>query len=211
MLQALRAFSGVAFIPLARRLPLKPVRMDRKNIAGWLLPLFLVFVPLMVFLVLEHLRKESVTEYEQTPTAQPPRTAEESKSRAQGETPPDETVKELVRTWNQGKAESIARFFAANGTLIIPTGTSIQSRSEIEKTIAEKRSGLLKETTLSNTVAEITRPDAETAIVKGTYQLEGIKILGFNTSATGSYVLRQIKEEGRWLISRAEVNRGNKD
>ena len=121
--------------------------MDRKNIAGWLLPLFLVFVPLMVFLVLEHLRKESVTEYEQTPTAQPPRTAEESKSRAQGETPPDETVKELVRTWNQGKAESIARFFAANGTLIIPTGTSIQSRSEIEKTIAEKRSGLLKETT----------------------------------------------------------------
>ena len=211
MLQALRAFSGVAFIPLARRLPLKPVRMDRKNIAGWLLPLFLVFVPLMVFLVLEHLRKESVTEYEQTPTAQPPRTAEESKSRAQGETPPDETVKELVRTWNQGKVESIARFFAANGTLIIPTGTSIQSRSEIEKTIAEKRSGLLKETTLSNTVTEITRPDAETAIVTGTYQLEGIKILGFNTSATGSYVLRQIKEEGRWLISRAEVNRGNKD
>jgi uncharacterized protein (TIGR02246 family) len=209
--QALRAFSAVAFIPLARRLPLKPVRMDRKNIAGWLLPLFLVFVPLMVFLVLEHLRKESVTEYEQTPTAQPPRTAEESTSRAQGETPPDETVKELVRTWNQGKVESIARFFAANGTLIIPTGTSIQSRSEIEKTIAEKRSGLLKETTLSNTVAEITRPDAETAIVKGTYQLEGIKILGFNTSATGSYVLRQIKEEGRWLISRAEVNRGNKD
>ena len=201
----------IAFIPLASRLRLEPVRMDRGNIAGWLLPLFLVFVPLMVFLVLEHLRKELVTEYEQTPTAQPPRRAEGSKSRAQGETPPDETVKELVRTWNQGKVESIARFFAANGTLIIPTGTSIQSRSEIEKTIAEKRSGLLKETTLSNTVAEITRPDAETAIVKGTYQLEGIKILGFNTSATGSYVLRQIKEEGRWLISRAEVNRGNKD
>ena len=153
-----------------------------------------------------------MTAYEQTPTAQPPmRTAQGGRSRAQRETPPDKTVKELVRTWNQGKAESIARFFAANGTLIIPTGTSIQSRSEIEKTIAEKRSGLLKETTLSNTVAEITRPDAETAIVKGTYQLEGIKLLGFNTSATGSYVLRQIKEEGRWLISRAEVNRGNKN
>ena len=183
--------------------------MDRKKIAGWLLPSFLVFVPVMVFLVLEHLRKGLVTEYEQTPTAQPPRTAEESKSPAQGETPPDDTVKKLVRTWNQGKVENIASLFAADGTLIIPTGTSIQSRSEIEKMIAEK--GLLKETTLSNTVDEIARPDAETAIVKGTYQLEGIKILGFNTSATGSYVLRQIKEEGRWLISRAEVNRGNKD
>jgi hypothetical protein len=95
--------------------------------------------------------------------------------------------------------------------LIIPTGTSIQSRSEIEKTIAEKRPSLLKDTTLSNTVDEIAPPDAETAIVKGTNQLEGIKILGFSTSATGSYVLRQIKQEGRWLISRAEVNRGNKD
>ena len=87
-------------------------------------------------------------------------------SPAQGETPPDDTVKKLVRTWNQGKVENIASLFAADGTLIIPTGTSIQSRSEIEKMIAEK--GLLKETTLSNTVDEIARPDAETAIVKGT-------------------------------------------
>ena len=45
-----QSLCAVAFIPLARRLPLKPARMDRKNIAGWLLPLFLVFVPLMVFL-----------------------------------------------------------------------------------------------------------------------------------------------------------------
>jgi len=184
--------------------------MGRKKIVGWLVPSFLVFVPLMAFLVLEHLRKESVTKYEQTPTEQSPWTAEESRS-PPGEAPPADTVKELVRTWNQGKAENIARLFAADGTLIIPTGTSIQSRSEIEKTIAEKRPSMLKDTTLSNTVDEIARPDAETAIVKGTYQLEGIKILGFSTSATGSYVLRQIKQEGHWLISRAEVNRGNKD
>ena len=113
--------------------------MSRKKIAGWLVPSFLVFVPLVAFLVSGQWRKELVTEYEQTPTAQPPRTAEGSKSRAQGETPPDETVKELVRTWNQGKAESIARFFAAKGKA------------------------------------------------------------------------ESIKEEGRWLISRAEVNRGNKN
>jgi uncharacterized protein (TIGR02246 family) len=183
--------------------------MSRKKIAGWLVPSFLVFVPVVAFLMSGQWRKGLVTEYEQTPAARSPRTAEEGSSRAQGETPPDDTVKKLVRTWNQGKVENIASLFAADGTLIIPTGTSIQSRSEIEKMIAEK--GLLKETTLSNTVDEIARPDAETAIVKGTYQLEGIKILGFSTSATGFYVLRQIKQEGRWLISRAEVNRGNKD
>ena len=183
--------------------------MSRKKIAGWLVPSFLVFMPVVAFLMSGQWRKGLVTEYEQTPAARSPRTAEEGSSRAQGETPPDDTVKKLVRTWNQGKVENIARLFAADGTLIIPTGTSIQSRSEIEKMIAEK--GLLKETTLSNTVDEIARPDAETAIVKGTYQLEGIKILGFSTSTTGFYVLRQIKQEGRWLISRAEVNRGNKD
>jgi hypothetical protein len=49
---------------------------------------------------------------------------------------------------------------------------------------------------LTNTVDEIARPDAETAIVKGTYQLEGIKILGFSTSATGFYVLRQTNKKG---------------
>src|SRR5258705_5557778 len=151
---ALRAFHPIAlylwhFSCLLNRL------MSRKKIAGWLVPSFLVFVPLVAFLVSGQWRKELVTEYEQTPTARSPRTAEEGSSPAQGETPPDDTVKKLVRTWNQGKVENIASLFAADGTLIIPTGTSIQSRSEIEKTIAEKSSTLLKETTLSNTVSEI--------------------------------------------------------
>src|SRR5258707_8724645 len=145
--------------------------MSRKKIAGWLVPSFLVFVPLVAFLVSGQWRKELVTEYEQTPTARSPRTAEEGSSPAQGETPPpDDTVKKLVRTWNQGKVENIASLFAADGTLIIPTGTSIQSRSEIEKLIAEK--GLLKETTLINTVAEIALPEADTAIIKATYHIE---------------------------------------
>jgi len=126
--------------------------MSRKKIAGWLVPSFLVFVPVVAFLMSGQWRKGLVTEYEQTPAARSPRTAEEGSSPAQGETPPDDTVKKLVRTWNQGKVENIASLFAADGTLIIPTG-----------------------------------------------------------SATGFYVLRQIKQEGRWLISRAEVNRGNKD
>ena len=118
---------------------------------------------------------------------------------------PDGTIEELVRTWNHGDAEDIAGLFTSDGTLIIPTGSQIQSRAEIQKTISEKRAGALKATTLTNTVDEVSRPNSETAVVQGTYKIDGIKIFGFSTSATGSYKLRQIKRHGRWFISRAEV------
>jgi len=132
-----------------------------------------------------------------------------SKTSQPAEAPPDGTIKELVRTWNQGNAEDIAGLFTSDGTLIIPTGSQIQSRNEIRKTISEKRAGALKATTLTNTVDEVSRPDAETAVVHGTYKLDGINILGFSTSASGAYQLQQIKRNGRWLISRAKVTGGD--
>ena len=121
------------------------------------------------------------------------------------EPPPDKTIAQLVQTWNRGSAEEIATLFASDGTLVIPSGSQIRSRAEIQKTISEKRAGVLKETVLTNTVDEITRPDPNTALVLGTYKLDGIKILGVSTSATGSYKLRQVKHNGRWIISRAEL------
>ena len=128
-----------------------------------------------------------------------------SKTSHPAETPPDGTIKELVRTWNQGNAEDIAGLFTSDGTLVIPTGSQIQSRDEIRKTISEKRAGALKATTLTNTVDQVSQPDAETAVVHGTYKLDGINILGFSTSSTGSYELQQIKRDGRWFISKAKV------
>jgi uncharacterized protein (TIGR02246 family) len=135
--------------------------------------------------------------------------SDQQKTPDRPEPPPDRTIKELVSTWNQGNAEDIAGLFSSDGTLVIPTGSELRSRAEIAKTISEKRAGMLKETTLTNTVEKVSQPDPETAVVQGTYKLDGIKIMGFSTSATGSYILRQIKREGRWLISRAEVTKGN--
>ena len=126
------------------------------------------------------------------------------------DTPPDRTIKELVRTWNGGSAEQIASLFISDGTLVIPSGSQIQSREEIKKTLSEKRSGVLKETTLTNTVDEVIRPEPDTALVHGTYKLDGIKILGVNTSATGTYTLRQVKRDGRWFIAKAELTGKNK-
>lgn len=133
--------------------------------------------------------------------------AKESKAPDASEPPPDRTVADLVKKWNQGNADEIAAFFASDGTLVIPTGSEIHSRAEIKQTISEKREGMLRETTLSNTVDRVSRPDPETAVVQGTYKLDGIKILGFNTSAAGTYKLHQVRQNGRWLISKAEVKK----
>ena len=62
---------------------------------------------------------------------------------------------------------------------------------------------------MSNTVDDVSQTDADSVTVKGTYQIEGIKVLGFAKSATGSYVLHQVKRDGRWLISRAEFKKGS--
>jgi len=123
--------------------------------------------------------------------------------------PPDTTVKDLVRAWNQGRTNEIAKLFASDGVLIIPAGSQIQSSAEIEKTILERRAGILKDTTLSNTVENVSQSDENRATVKGTYQLEGIRLMGFSKSASGSYILHQVRQQGRWLISRAELTKGD--
>ena len=122
---------------------------------------------------------------------------------------PDKTVKELVHAWNQGRTKDIAKMFASDGVLIIPAGSQIKSSAEIEKTILERRAGILKDTTLSNTVENVSQSDENRATVKGTYRLEGIKILGLSKSASGSYILHQVRQQGRWLISRAELIKGD--
>ncbi|MPZ77982.1 MAG: SgcJ/EcaC family oxidoreductase [Deltaproteobacteria bacterium] len=120
---------------------------------------------------------------------------------------PEATVKELVQAWNNDDAEKIAALFLPNGMLRLPTGSEVRSRDEIKKTIANHRSGMLSESTLSNTVEGVSNTDDNNSVVKGTYQLEGMKVLGFTSNSTGTYEFRQTKRDGRWLIAQAEVTR----
>lgn len=123
---------------------------------------------------------------------------------------PETIVKTLVLAWNRGDSEAVARMFLPDGVLIIPTGSVIRSRNEIRKRMLEERRGRLKESTLHNTVDDVSVIDANTALVRGQYTLDGMKILGVKTSPAGAYVLRQKKLQGAWLIEKAEVL-GKKD
>jgi uncharacterized protein (TIGR02246 family) len=117
---------------------------------------------------------------------------------------PESTVKQLVQAWNHGDADKIAQLFLPDGVLRLPTGSEIKSRQEIKNTIAKHHNGMLKETKLANTIEGVST-NGDNAIVKGNYQLEGIKVLGFSTSSTGSYEFHGTKRDGRWLIAKAEV------
>jgi uncharacterized protein (TIGR02246 family) len=118
---------------------------------------------------------------------------------------PEIAVKNLVLAWNRGDSDAVARMFLPNAELIIPTGSVIRSRSEIQKRLHEEHNGRLRESMLSSTVENISLVDANTALVRGKYVLEGMKVMGIRTSPDGSYVLRQKRQQGRWLIERAEV------
>ena len=143
------------------------IQFSRKSLS-----FFVVLAVLLarLFLSVRFLPKDTATQHDQIRSHTPSDTAARRKAREPAEPPPDRTIKELVHTWNQGNAEDIARLFMSDGTLIIPPGSQIQSRPEIRKTISEKRSGVLKQTRLSNTIDKVLRPDPETAVVQGTYQ-----------------------------------------
>ena len=111
-----------------------------------------------------------------------------------------------MQSWNQGDADRIAELFLPDGVLRLPTGSELKSREQIKNTIAEHHRGLLRETKLTNSIAGVSN-DGDKAVVKGNYQLEGIKVLGFSTSSKGSYEFHGTKRDGRWLIARAEVIR----
>ena len=119
---------------------------------------------------------------------------------------PESTVKELVHAWNHGDANRIAELFLPDGVLRLPTGSEINSREEIKNTIAKHHDGMLKETKLTNSIEGVST-NGNNAVVRGNYQLEGIKMLGFSTSSSGTYEVHGAKRDGRWLIAKAEVTR----
>jgi len=155
------------------------------------------------------LPRKSPTEFEKTQQSesQNSNNGESEARKANGEA--KETPSKFVNAWNQGNSKEIADLFTSDAVLTIPNGSKIQSKSEIEKAISEKRDGVLRETTLSNAVDEVSQIDANTAVVKGRYQLTGIKIFGFSTETTGTFILRQLHREGKWLISKAEIRTGD--
>jgi uncharacterized protein (TIGR02246 family) len=114
-------------------------------------------------------------------------------------------VESFVSAWNKNDTETIAKLFLSDAVLVMPMGSVVRTRSAIRKRISDERQGKLKATTLNHSVDKISVLNNGTAIVEGKYQLVGMKILGVEKSPEGSFIIRHRKQQGNWLISKAEI------
>lgn len=120
-----------------------------------------------------------------------------------------QVVDSLILAWNKNDTEAIAKLFLPDGVLITPTGSVIRSGSEIRKRVSGERQGKLKDTTLTHAVNKVSVLNNGTALVEGMYQLKGMKIMGIETSPQGSFIVRHKKQQGQWMISKAEIKKKN--
>lgn len=112
-------------------------------------------------------------------------------------------VESLNSAWNQNDADRVVELFHPDATLELPTGAVTRSRSGIKQRILAEWAGKLKDTRLDYAVQEIALVGRDTALVKGTDRLDGLKVLGVDKWPGG--VFRHNKHANRRLISRAEV------
>lgn len=112
----------------------------------------------------------------------------------------------LVSAWNKQDSEMIVGLFLPDAVLVMPTGKIARTRSGIRERLIDEWNGKLKDTTLSHAVEAVSLESNATAMVKGKYRLEGVKVLGFEKAPEGSFVFNHKKAQGRWMIAKAELH-----
>ena len=120
-----------------------------------------------------------------------------------------QAVNGLVSAWNRHDAEQIAELLLADAELIMPNGNVARSRAGIRQKLLDEWRGRLQDTRLSHVVEDVAVLDSGTAVVKGKYRLNGVKVLGFEKSPEGSFIIQHKKSQDRWMIAKAELRSGN--
>lgn len=118
------------------------------------------------------------------------------------------TVENLVWAWNRKDPEMLAALFLPDAVLVMPSGKVARSRTVIQQRMLDEWRGKLKETTLTHAVDAVSFQGRDVAVVRGRYRLDGVTILGFETEPEGSFIFRQERQRGRWMIAKAELLRG---
>lgn len=116
-------------------------------------------------------------------------------------------VNSLATAWNNKDAEAIAGLFASDAILIMPTGKETRTRSAIRNRLLEEWSGKLKDSELDHAVESVRIQSNNSAVVKGRYRLRGAKLLGIEKAPEGQFVFRHQKENGRWILQKADLRR----
>ena len=120
-------------------------------------------------------------------------------------------VNSLAAAWNNKNADAIVWLFTSDAILVMPTGNETRTRSAIRDRLLKEWRGKLKESEIAHEVESVIIESKTTAVVTGKYRLRGAKLFGVEKSPEGKFIFRNQKENGRWMIQRAELQRGTEE
>jgi uncharacterized protein (TIGR02246 family) len=107
----------------------------------------------------------------------------------------------IVAAWAKNDAESFAKVFAEDGTLVLPGGVFLKGRDEIRSHMAELYSGRYKGTSVTGK-PQMIKPlsdDIVLLITQGGVLAPGEKEVSQDEAIRASWLL--VKQNGQWLIT----------
>ncbi|WP_026413625.1 SgcJ/EcaC family oxidoreductase [Actinomadura oligospora] len=107
----------------------------------------------------------------------------------------------IVAAWAKNDAESFAKVFTEDGTLILPGGVFLKGREEIRAHMAELYQDTYKGTTVTGT-PQMIKPLSDTAVVlitTGGVVAAGAKEPSADEAIRATWLL--VEKDGQWLIT----------
>ena len=106
--------------------------------------------------------------------------------------------------WAKQDAKAVAAFYSDDADLVIHNGQTFQGRASIEQAMQEWFTGILKDTTFSETIEKVRLVKKDVAIVDSELQIKGA---GGGDDAAGRFHMVTVltKHDGQWFRDTARA------
>ncbi|HYC21733.1 MAG TPA: SgcJ/EcaC family oxidoreductase [Candidatus Bathyarchaeia archaeon] len=110
---------------------------------------------------------------------------------------------DFTAAWNKHDPKTMAGFWAIDGDHMEPDGRHAKGKQEVERLFTEEQKTVFKDSTINLTIETVWFPDAETALIDGTYTLSGVKDLqgGDVPTRRGHLTAILIREDNDWRVA----------
>lgn len=117
-------------------------------------------------------------------------------------------VMEFIRAWNDDDMDRLLSLFIEDGIFITSKGRRAESQREIRRLLTRERDRLFDGTILIGAVESLEELNEDTLRVKGRYELNGYKIMGFiPATPRGRFFMTLVYRDGDLMIRRVRLVR----
>lgn len=113
----------------------------------------------------------------------------------------------FTEAWNKHDSKTMASFWAIDGDDMEPDGTHAKGIHEVERLFLQEQNSVFKDSTLNLTIETVWFPDADVALVDGSYTVSGVKDLEGKEVPTrkGHLTSVLIREADTWRVAAARA------